>query len=55
MGCVGTDIHQVGNTLAAVSLGLFLEPFSQLEEKHDKHSFGELRLGTRHKADSQCA
>ena len=55
MGDVGADVHQVGDALAALSLGIALEQLADLEEQHDEHRLRELRLGTRQEADGEGA
>ena len=54
-GAVRTDVHQMGNALAAAPFGHFLKEFSHLEKQHDKHCLRELGFRTRHKADAQGA
>ena len=55
MGGVGPDVHQVRDGFAAVSFGLFLKPFSHLEEQHHKDGLRELGLRSGHEADAQRA
>ena len=41
------------DALTASALGITLEKFANLEEKHYKHSLGKLCLGSRQKAYAQ--
>ena len=50
---VGTYVHEVGNALTALSLGIALEQLAHLEEEHDEDGFGELGLGIWQEADAQ--
>ena len=50
---IRTDIHQVGNTLAALSFGIALEQFSYLEKQHDEDCLREFVLRTRQETDAQ--
>ena len=51
---VGTDIHEVGNAVAAFSFGIALEQFSYLEEKHDEYRFGESGLRAGKESYAEC-
>ena len=44
MGHVGADVHQMGNALPALSLGITLKEFAHLKEQHDEDSLRELGL-----------
>ena len=55
MGDIRPYIHQMGDTVAALSFGITLEEFAHLEEQHHKHSLGKLRLGARQEADAERA
>ena len=50
---VGSDIHEVGDGVAALALGIFLEQFAHLEEKHDKDRLGKFCLCSRKEADDE--
>ena len=52
---IWTDIHQVGNTFAALALGIALEEFTDLEEEHDEDGLRELRLCPRQETDAKGA
>ena len=53
MGHVGTDIHEVGDAVTALSLGIALEKFTYLEEEHHEDSLQILRLGIRQETDAE--
>ena len=53
MGGIRPDVHQMGDGLAAPALGDAFEQLAHLEEQHDEHSLGELRLGAREEADGE--
>ena len=53
MGHIWTDVHQVGDALAAFSPGIALEEFSDLEEEHHKDRLRKLRLGPRQETDAE--
>ena len=50
---IRSDVHEVGNALTALSLGIALEQLSHLEEQHDEDSLRKLRLGTRQETDAE--
>ena len=50
---VGTDVHEVGDAVAGLALGITLEEFANLEEKHHEDSLGVLRLGSGEKTYQQ--
>ena len=43
----------MGYRIAVFVLGVVLEHLANLEEKHDKHRLGELRLGSRQETYEQ--
>ena len=51
---LGPDIHQVGNALSALPLGIAFEQLAHLEEEHHEDRLGELRLGSWHETDGEC-
>ena len=53
MGHIGTDIHEVGDTVATLALSIALEELAYLEKEHDKHSLRELSLGSRQETYEQ--
>ena len=55
MRYIRSDIHQMCNALATLSLGIALEQFTYLEEKHHEDGLGELRLCPRQESDAQSA
>ena len=55
MGRIGPDVHQVGDRFPAAAFRDALEELAHLEEQHDEHRLGELRLGARQEADGECA
>ena len=50
---VGTDIHEVGNAVTALTFGIALEEFANLEEQHDEDGLRIFCLGTRQETDAQ--
>lgn len=54
MSHVRTDVHEVGDTLTALSLGIALEEFTNLEEEHDEDRLRELRLCSGQETDAEC-
>ena len=50
---IWTDVHEVGDAVAALSLGVALEEFTHLEEEHHENSLRELCLSPRQEADGQ--
>ena len=52
---VWADIHEVGNAVTALTFGITLEEFANLEEQHDEDGLGELRLSARKEADAEGA
>ena len=50
---VGADIHQVGDAVTALTLGIALEELAYLEEEHHEHGFGILRLGIWQESDTE--
>ena len=55
MGNIGTDVHQMGDALTTLALGIAFEKLAYLEEKHDEHRLGVLRLGSGKEADAESA
>ena len=55
MGRIGPDVHQVGDRFPAAAFRDALEELAHLEEQHDEHRLGELRLGARQEADGERA
>ena len=51
---LGPDIHQVGDALPALPLGIAFEQFAHLEEEHHEDRLRELRLGSWHETDGEC-
>ena len=47
------DIHQMGNALSALPLGIALKEFAHLEEEHHEDGLGELGLGTGEETDQE--
>ncbi len=45
----------MGNAGAAPSFGIAFKEFAYLEEKHDEHGFGKLRVGSGEETDAECA
>ena len=41
---IGPYVHEVGNAVLALALGIALEELAHLEEEHHEDSFGKLRL-----------
>ena len=54
MSYVRTDVHEVGDTLTALSLGIALEEFTDLEEEHDEDRLRELCLCSGQETDAEC-
>ena len=50
---IRSNVHEVSNTLAALSLGVALEELTNLEEQHDEHRLGELRLSAGQEPDAE--
>ena len=50
---VWSYIHQVGDALTALTLGIALEEFTNLEEKHHKDRFRKLRLSPRQETNAE--
>ena len=46
-------IHEVGNAVATLALGVALKEFANLEEQHDEDGLRELGLSTRQEADAE--
>ena len=55
MGDVWTDVHEVGDAVAALAFGIALEEFTDLEEEHHEDGFWELRLSPRQETDAEGA
>ena len=53
MRYIWSDIHQMGNAVAALTLGIALEELAYLEEEHHEDCLRELGLSPRQKAYSQ--
>ena len=53
MSNVGANIHQMGDAITTLTLGIALEELANLEEEHDKHCLGVLRLSTRQETDAE--
>ena len=53
MGRVWTDVHQVGDALAALALGIAFEQLTYLEEQHHEDGLGKLGLSTGQEADAE--
>jgi hypothetical protein len=50
---IRTDVHEVGDAVAGLALGVTLEEFANLEEKHHEDSLWILRLGSGEKTYQQ--
>ena len=50
---VGTDIHQVRDACATLSLGIALEELTYLKEQHHEDGLWKFRLGARHETDAE--
>lgn len=48
------DIHQVGDALPALPLGIAFEQLAHLEEEHHEDRLRKLRLGSWHETDGEC-
>lgn len=48
------DIHQVGDALSALPLGIAFEQLAHLEEEHHEDRLRKLRLGSWHETDGEC-
>ena len=55
MSHIWTDIHQMGDTVAALAFGVTLEEFANLEEKHHENGLRKFVLGTRKEADAESS
>ena len=47
------DVHQVGDALSALPLGIAFEQLAHLEEEHHEDRLRELRLGSWHETDGE--
>ena len=52
---IGSDVHQVRNTLTALPFGITFKEFANLEEQHDKDCLGKLGFCTRYKTNTECS
>ena len=50
---IRSNVHQVGNAVAALPLGITLKEFANLKEQHDEDGLWELRLGTWQETDAK--
>ena len=50
---IGSDIHQMRDAIAALTLGIPFKEFADLEEKHDKNGLRKLRLCPWQEADAE--
>ena len=50
---IRTDVHQVGDAVATLALGITLEEFTDLEEKHHEDGLRILRLCSREETNTE--
>ena len=50
---IRTDIHEMGNAVTALALGIALEEFTHLEEEHDEDRLRKLTLGSWEETDAE--
>ena len=53
MGHIRADIHQMCNAVAALTFGIALEQFANLEKEHHKDCLGKLGFSPRDESDAE--